>query len=1002
MSRSTSLWLLLFSAVLGCDTTLDGEDSGQGGGDDDQEDCADPESWWPDADGDGYGAAGSDAVSACIAPDGHAGQDGDCDDANPDANPGVDEIWYDGVDGDCAGDDDYDADRDGFAERAYAGDYNGSLPATDCDDADDAVNPDATETWYDGVDQDCGDDDDYDQDADGFADAAYADDYTGSLPVTDCDDGDVAVNPDATENWYDGVDQDCGDDDDYDQDADGYADAAYASEYTGSLPVTDCDDGDGSVNTEAADSVGNSVDDNCDGVDGVDADGDGQASTDSGGDDCADDDAAVFLGASDDVGDGIDTSCDGVDGIDSDGDGVLAEASGGADCDDTDASVAPGQPDSAGDGVDQDCDGVDGVDADGDGFAGEASGGADCADDDVETNPGAEDAVGDQLDSNCDGVDGVDADADGFASVASGGDDCADDDAAIHPEASDTVGNDIDENCDAADGVDSDGDGVASEASGGEDCDDSSELAYPGADEVCGNQADDNCDGTADEECEQGCIDVDSVALFIEGEQAKDNTDNPRVEGDAFGRAIVAGDFNGDGQDDLAVSGSYRLQGQLTRRSYVKIWNGPIDQSVLDGTPTAELVDVSDQSSDFGEVLSVGDVNGDGNADLAVSFSTQPENTTNNGSVLVYFGPISGTLSPGQADLQFVGPPNAKIGSDVEIGADLNGDGVDDVVYTSHENGFMSARGVVWTHLSPHDGGRGVETSETADGYYIGATDGGDDDELELIANVGDWTGDGLDDIVVQGHNGSIPMDLYTGILYLIAGPANDYVDPSGSDIRTGFDSSPLYPTVRAMWGGWGAAEELDQLQPVGDADGDGRIDLISSSPYVYDAYDYCNWPAGGFHIFPSSLVDTYTTTAATNAYTWAWQDPCGSAPSGGWYIGNKSGPVGDWNDDSLGDVAVWFNTEDPDTGNTEERIVLFFSPHDDVSKTVLNDVEAFDVCYSRKNSGSEDFRQFGATITGGFDVTGDGRPEMLVGGAGYNYSVADGWAGGLWIVNAP
>ena len=29
-------------------------------------------------------------------------------------NPGAEETWYDGIDSDCAGDDDYDQDTDGY------------------------------------------------------------------------------------------------------------------------------------------------------------------------------------------------------------------------------------------------------------------------------------------------------------------------------------------------------------------------------------------------------------------------------------------------------------------------------------------------------------------------------------------------------------------------------------------------------------------------------------------------------------------------------------------------------------------------------------------------------------------------------------------------------------------------------------------------------------------------------------------------------------------------
>ena len=49
------------------------------------------------------------------------------------------------------------------------GDGDGYAAADDCDDTDPAINPGATETWYDGIDQNCDDADDYDQDEIGRA-----------------------------------------------------------------------------------------------------------------------------------------------------------------------------------------------------------------------------------------------------------------------------------------------------------------------------------------------------------------------------------------------------------------------------------------------------------------------------------------------------------------------------------------------------------------------------------------------------------------------------------------------------------------------------------------------------------------------------------------------------------------------------------------------------------------------------------------------------------------
>ena len=109
----------------------------------------------------------------------------DCDDAEATTFPGAPETWYDGVDSDCAGDDDDDADADGFTVDA------------DCDDGDATVYPGAADAWYDGVDSDCAGDDDHDADADGVG------------VDEDCDDADASIYPGAEDIADDGIDQDC-------------------------------------------------------------------------------------------------------------------------------------------------------------------------------------------------------------------------------------------------------------------------------------------------------------------------------------------------------------------------------------------------------------------------------------------------------------------------------------------------------------------------------------------------------------------------------------------------------------------------------------------------------------------------------------------------------------------------------------------------------------------------------------------------------------------------
>ena len=101
--------------------------------------------------------------------DGFSVDAGDCDDDNASIYPGAVEIWYDGVDQDCAADNDYDADLDSFTSAEHGG--------TDCDDSNPSVNPAQTDTPF----------------ADGNCDGNYSNSLAGaSYAYTGENDGDWA------------------------------------------------------------------------------------------------------------------------------------------------------------------------------------------------------------------------------------------------------------------------------------------------------------------------------------------------------------------------------------------------------------------------------------------------------------------------------------------------------------------------------------------------------------------------------------------------------------------------------------------------------------------------------------------------------------------------------------------------------------------------------------------------------------------------------------------
>ena len=228
--------------------------------------------WYADSDSDGYGNAAS-SVDSCDMPSGHVSDATDCNDGDAAISPSGTETCN-GVDDDCNGTVDgadasdsttwyVDLDGDGhgsttLTETACTASTGFVASSDDCNDLDAGVSPSAAEVCdASDTDEDCNglaDDNDTgttglntfyaDADLDGYGDASTSLSAC-NLPAgylvdgSDCNDGDPAISPDATETWYDGVDSDCDGASDYDADRDGYD----SDQYSG----VDCDDSDVSI-----------------------------------------------------------------------------------------------------------------------------------------------------------------------------------------------------------------------------------------------------------------------------------------------------------------------------------------------------------------------------------------------------------------------------------------------------------------------------------------------------------------------------------------------------------------------------------------------------------------------------------------------------------------------------------------------------------------------------------------------------------------------------------
>ena len=483
--------------------------------------------------------------------DGSATCDGDCNDADPTINSGATEIC-DGLDNDCNGTvPAIESDADGDGQLACG---------NDCNDNNATIFTGATELC-DGWDNDCDGSLgalEVDADADNFYTCTYVTNGgRAGFGGSDCNDGDAAINPGATEICNGGINDDCDATTQEGTDVDG----------DGETSCTDCNDNDQYINSSATEFC-DGRDSDCDGViptDEGDPDSDGYIecfplgananppTSVQGAGDCGPTDNTTFPNATE-VCDGIDNNCDGTipaNELDGDGDGLSACA---GDCDDTDAGSLPGAAEVC-DGVDNDCNGTVPANESDNDADGQRICAGDCNDANATIFNGAPELC-DSLDNDCDGtVPADEIDGDGDSETLCEGD-CDDTNGAIFTTASE-VCDGLDNNCDGTvptNESDADSDGALACAG---DCNDNDATVAPGLAELC-DGLDNDCNGTvpANESdndsdsvrlCDGDCNDANAT-VFPTATELCDGLDN-----DCDGAVpVTETDDDGDGDNECA------------------------------------------------------------------------------------------------------------------------------------------------------------------------------------------------------------------------------------------------------------------------------------------------------------------------------------------------------------------------------------------------------------------------------------------------------------------
>ncbi|MCP4804593.1 MAG: hypothetical protein GY913_07250 [Proteobacteria bacterium] len=341
------------------------------------------------------------------------------------------------------------------------------------------------------------------------------------------------------------------------------------------------------------------------------------------------------------------------------------------------------------------------------------------------------------------------------------------------------------------------------------DCDDLDDTVNPDGDEVC-DGADNDCDGLTD--ADDDSLDTSTNPTWYPDEDGDGWADE---SGEPVVQCLNPGDHAtelGDCDDtDPAVSPGAE---EVCSDGLDNDCSGDAPECGWYGELDPDEADVSFSGGAsygyFGDEVAIADLDGDGLGDVLVGEYYASESASKGGAVHVFLGPSTGGST---ADVVLSGGvAQDYLGGGLGVG-DLDGDGADDLVAGAYGNddGGEYAGAAVWLY------GATSVSSTTHEGLPSVLGDTSNDYLGRTVRGLGDIDGDGFDDIGVGAANADHAAT-NGGTVYLFLGDASR---------RTG--TGAAQDEADHLISGTGAYDYVgyrDTLAPLGDLDGDGLDDV--------------------------------------------------------------------------------------------------------------------------------------------------------------------------------